>query len=406
MTFEHLIASRFLTGDKNSFSRPLVRIATYTIALGVLVMIMAMSILRGFQKQISDKVVGFGSHITLHSYGWVNDFDEIPLALDTQVLQTISTLPGVRNINPYAYKGGMLKTDLQIQGIVFKGVDANFDTSFFARNIVRGRLPHFDNPEASSEIIISKRLSSRLGLDTGDKARTYFWTGDNYRARAFRIVGIYNTDLSEFDDHYIVGNISQIRRLNGWDSSQVAGYEILVDDFNRLDKTLDDVKYATPPDVDVRSVREQQPSMFAWLQLLNSNIVLILTIMALVCASSIVSALLIMIFEKTSMIGILKTLGATNRSIRRIFLIKATRIVGIGIIAGNLLALILSLLQTQFHILHLDTESYSMPFVPVDINLWYYLAISCGAMAICLVALLLPSTYISHIHPAKTVRIE
>ena len=369
-------------------------------------MIMAMSILRGFQKQISDKVVGFGSHITMHSYGWVNDFDEIPLALDSQVLQNISTLPGVRNINPYAYKGGMLKTDLQIQGIVFKGVDANFDTSFFAHNIVRGRLPHFDNPEASSEIIISKRLSSRLGLDTGHKARTYFWTGDNYRARAFRIVGIYNTDLSEFDDHYIVGNISQIRRLNGWDSSQVAGYEILVDDFNRLDKTLDDVKYATPPDVDVRSVREQQPSMFAWLQLLNSNIVLILTIMALVCASSIVSALLIMIFEKTSMIGILKTLGATNRSIRRIFLIKATRIVGIGIIAGNILALILSLLQTQFHIVHLDTESYSMPFVPVDINLWYYLAISCGAMAICLVALLLPSTYISHIHPAKTVRIE
>ena len=146
--------------------------------------------------------------------------------------------------------------------------------------------------------------------------------------------------------------------------------------------------------------------MFAWLQLLNSNIVLILTIMALVCASSIVSALLIMIFDKTSMIGILKTLGATNRSIRRIFLIKASRIVGIGIIAGNLLALILSLLQTQFHILHLDTESYSMPFVPVDINLWYYLTISCGAMAICLVALLLPSTYISHIHPAKTVRIE
>lgn len=406
MKYERLIARRFLTRDKNSFSRPLVRIATYTIALGVVVMIMAVSILRGFQKQITDKVVGFGSHITIHSYGWVNDYDEIPLSIDNATLSRLASLPGVKRVQPYAYKGGMLKTDDQIQGIIFKGVDTAFDTSFFAPNIVKGRLPHLDDSTVSNEIIISQRMAARLMLDTGDKARSYFWMGTNYRARAFNIVGIYNTDLAEFDDHYVVGDLAQIQKLNDWNDGQVAGYEILINDFDKLDDILSEVKLATPPDVAVFSIREQQPSMFAWLDLLNSNIVLILVIMAVVCAASIVSALLIMIFEKISMIGILKTLGATNKSIRNIFLIKATRIVGMGVVIGGVIALVLSLLQVNLHIIRLDTESYSMSFVPVDINLWYYLAICLGAVIVCLAALLLPSTYISHIDPAKTVRVE
>lgn len=406
MSFERLIASRFLSRDKNSFSRPLVRIATYTIALGVLVMIMAISILRGFQKQITDKVVGFGSHITIHSYGSTNNHDSFPIIVDSATLASISSIPGVQSIQPYAYKGGMLKTDEQIHGIIFKGADAAFDTSFFAPNIVRGRLPRFGDTNATSEIIISQRMAAKLNLDTGDKARTYFWMGNNYRARAFRIVGIYNTDLSEFDDHYIIGNIAQLQRLNNWTSNQAAGYEIVINDFRHLDRILDHVKLATPPDIAVTSILEQQPSMFAWLDLLNSNIILILIIMSVVCAASIVSALLIMIFEKTSMIGILKTLGANNSSIRHIFFLKAIHIVGLGILAGNALALILSLVQQRFHIVTLDSESYSMSFVPVDINPWYYIAISIGAAAVCLAALMLPSTYISHIHPAKTIRVE
>ena len=381
-------------------------IATYTIALGVVVMIIAISILRGFQKEITDKVVGFGSHITLRSYGWVNDYDEMPIDMSAEEVARLRTVNGVRQVQAYAYKGGMIKTEEQIQGIIFKGLGAEFDSNFFATKLVRGRLPRLGDSNETTEVAISLRLANRLQMDSGDKVRTYFWAGNTYRPRALKVVGIYNTDLSEFDDHYLIGDLRLIQRLNNWNDGQVAGYEIIIDQFEQLEQVLDNVKKATRPDIAVTSIKEEQPSMFAWLELLNSNIILILIIMAIVCAASVVSALLIMIFEKTSMIGLLKTLGSTNSSIRRIFAIKATSIVGRGILMGNIIALALSLLQYHFHLIHLDSESYSMSFVPVDINLWYYLAISAGTLLVCMAALLLPSTYISHIDPAKTIRIE
>lgn len=406
MSFERLIASRFLSRDKSNFSRPLVRIAIYTVALGVLVMVMAVSILRGFQNEITNKVVGFGSHITIRSHSWVNDYDEKAVVLDPEEIKVLASIPGVSNIQAYAYKGGMMKTDDQILGIIFKGVDSSFDTLFFARNMVRGRFFHFEDSSASDEIIISQRIASRMGLDTGSKVRTYFWVQNNYRARAFRVVGIYNTDLNEFDSHYLVGDLRQVQKLNQWEQNEVAGYEILIDDFSQLYPTLVKVKENTRYDLLVTSIREEQPSMFAWLDLLNSNIILIIVIIAIVCAACVASSMLIMIFEKTSMIGLLKTLGSTNRSIRRIFMIKAARIVGTGIIAGDIIALVLCLLQNAFHIIKLDSESYSMTFVPIDLNIWYFLAISAGTLLVCLSALLLPSTYIAHIDPARTMRVE
>lgn len=406
MKFERLIARRFLQRDKSNFSRPLVNIATYTIALGVVVMIMSVCILRGFQRQITEKVVGFGSHITIRNYGWVNDYDEFTVNLNTDEIQQIESLPSVVHIQPFASKGGMLKTDQQIQGIIFKGIDQTFDTAFFAGNMVRGRFFKFNDSTASDEIIISQRMALKMQLDTGDKARTYFWTGNNYRARAFRIVGIYNTDLSEFDDHYIIGHLRQIQNINGWPTDAAAGYEITTNNFDHLSQALAEVKSATRPDIAVTSIVEEQPSMFAWLQLLNSNIALILIIMAVVCAASVVSALLIMIFEKTSMIGLLKTLGSTNRSIRRIFIYKAITIVGKGILVGNAIAAMLCYLQSTFHIIHLDSESYSMSFVPIDANPFFFIAISVGTFIVSLAALLLPSTYIAHIQPAKTTRQE
>ena len=406
MKYEKLIARRFLQRDKSNFSRPLVNIATYTIALGVTVMIMAISILRGFQSEITNKVIGFGGHINIRSYAYVNDYDEALVAMSPQLQQQVAALPLVAHIQPTASKGGMLKTDSQIQGILLKGVDRSFDTSFFAASMVRGRFPDFNDSNAKNEVIISQHLAQKMQLDTGDKARTYFWVGNNYRARALHIVGIYNTDLTEFDDHYIIGNISQIRAINRWDTIAATTYEVLINNFNQLDQALAEVKNNTPPDLAVTSVVEEQPSMFAWLQLLNSNIVLILTIMAIVCSASIVSALLIMIFEKTSMIGLLKTLGATNRSIRRIFIRKAAAIVGKGLLVGNAIALAICLIQQQFHVIRLDSESYSMSYVPIDANPLIFIIVSVGTFLIANGALLLPATYISHIDPAKTTRQE
>ena len=369
-------------------------------------MIMAVCILRGFQREITDKVVGFGSHITIRSYGWVNDYDEMPVYMSDEELRQIQSLPSVIHLQPFACKGGMLKTQEQIQGIIFKGVDLSFDTAFFTDKMLRGRFFRLNDSSVSDEIIVSQRMANKMGLDTGSKARTYFWTGNSYRARAFRVVGIYNTDLSEFDDHYIIGHLRQLQNINGWPNDAAAGYEVITDDFSKLDQTLKEVKGATRPDLAVTSIVEEQPSMFAWLQLLNSNIILILVIMAVVCAASVVSALLIMIFEKTSMIGLLKTLGSTNSSIRRIFILKAVSIVGKGILVGNALAAILCLLQNSFHIIHLDSESYSMSFVPIDANPIFFVAISAGIFIISLLTMLLPSSYIALIQPAKTIRQE
>lgn len=406
MTFERIIANRMLGRDEHNFSRPLIRIATITIALGVVVMIMAVCILRGFQREITNKVVGFGSHITIRSYGWVNDYDEMPISLSSSELETLRNIPGVSSIQPYAYKGGMMKTDEQIHGIILKGLSPYSDTSFFSTNIIRGHLPTLNDSAVSNEIAISKRIAQLMKVDTGNRVATYFWSGDNYRARNFLVVGIYNTDLNEFDDHYIIGDIRQVQRLNRWDSSQVAGYELTIEHFDNLYPILQEVKGATRPDLAVTSIREEQPSMFAWLDLLNSNIVLILTIMAIVCAASVASAILIMIFEKTQMIGILKTLGCTNRSIRHIFIIKALSIIAKALIIGNIIALTFALLQYHFHIISLNPESYSMTFVPIELNPMFFITIDLGTIIICFIALLLPSTLISNIHPARTIRVE
>lgn len=407
MKFEQLIAHRFLPNDKNSFSRPLVNIAIASIALGVLVMVMAVCILRGFQKEIQSKVVGFGSHIVIKSFELPNDdYNYVPLDATRPEFAQIAQHPSVSHMQFYAEKGGMIKTDDQIQGIIFKGVDAQFDSTFFASNMKGGRLFHLKDSAPSNEIIISQTIANKLGLGLGDKVRTFFWQNSSYRARAFEVVGIYSTDLADFDEHYLVGDIKQVQKLNEWGDNQVAGCELMVGRFDHLEQIAAQIYEEIPYDLNLSTIVEQNESLFAWLDLLNSNIALIIIVMAMVCIVSIVSALLIMIFEKTSMIGLLKTLGASNASVRSIFLRKSATIIGKGIVYGNIIAIVLCLVQKYLHVVKLDPESYSMGFVPIDMNAWYFILISAGTLIACLIALLAPSSYISHIEPAKTIKIE
>ncbi|MBO4588011.1 MAG: ABC transporter permease [Bacteroidales bacterium] len=382
------------------------RIATYSIALGVLVMTMSVSILQGFQKAISDKVVGFGSHIVVKSYDVGNLYEETPIVTDLNEIADLESLPGVKQVQYYATKGGMVKTDNQIHGIVMKGTSRDYDLSFFEENLVRGRLFDMSDSVAKNEVIISQTIARKLGLDTASKMRTYFWQGEGYRARAFTVVGIYSTDLTEFDEHYVIGDLRHLQKLNGWSESEVGGYEILVDDFGRLDAIAQAVGETVNYDKTVTTVVEENQTLFSWLELLNSNIVLIICVMAMVCIVSVVSALLIMIFEKTSMIGVLKTLGASNAAVRRIFLIKSVRITGVGILTGTALAVGLCLLQHFFRIVKLDSESYSVGYMPVDLSPWIFIAIAAGTIVACTVALLLPAAYISRVEPAKTIRFE
>ncbi len=406
MRFERFIAQRFLPRDRKSYSGPLVSIATYSIALGVIVMILSVSILRGFQKEIRQKVVGFGSHIVVGSYAMGNTYEPTPIDITRPEVELIREAPGVKHLQFFAEKGGMVKTEDQIQGVIFKGVDADFDSAFFASHLVEGRLFAFPEDKPSNEIIVSQTIADKLHLNLGDKVRTYFWQTDTYRARAFEVCGIYNTDLNDFDEHYLVGDLRQVQRLNEWDSTQVAGYEVLVDNFAHLDRIANSLLPLMGYDLTLTTIVTRYPALFSWLDLLDSNIILIIVIMMLVCIVSVISALLIMIFEKTSTIGILKALGTDNSSIRRIFLIKCASIVGRGIVWGNVIALILCWLQHHFQIISLDSASYSMSSVPIDLNPWIFLAVSLGTLVVCVAAMLIPAAYISHVQPAKSIKMS
>ena len=377
---------------------------------------LSVCILRGFQGEIASKVVGFGSHLTVSNFASSPAYQEEPIVLDSTLVERIQRVPGVRHIQYFATKGGMVKTADQIYGIMFRGLSADYDTTFFASNLVEGRLPVFSGASGfsgtsgetgtSTDVLVSSTIASRLRLKVGDKMRTYFWGGDTPRSRAFTVCGIYNTDLTEFDELYVVGDLRQVQRLNEWETNQVGGYEVLVDNFDRLDDIARNVERELPYDYSVQTIREANPALFAWLDLLNSNITLILVIMSLVCAVAIVSALLIMIFEKGRTIGLLKALGATNASVRRIFLIKASRLIAEGILIGDAVALALCVVQQQWQVVKLDAESYSMTHVPVDIDPMIFLLVSLGTLVACLLALLLPAAYISHITPAQAVKIE
>ena len=387
--------------DGGGFSGPLSVIAVASIALGVVVMVMAVCILRGFQGEIANKVVGFGSHLTVSNFASNPLYQETPVIIDSTLISRIKGVPSVRHLQFFATKGGMVKTPEQIYGIMLRGLSSNYDTTFFANCLIEGTLP-----KATTDVLISSTIASRMHLAVGDKMRTYFWGGDTYRSRAFTVSGIYNTDLTEFDELYVIGDLRQVQRLNDWDSNMVGGYEILVDDFDRLNAVAFDVLGVLPYDYSLQTIVEANPALFSWLDLLNSNITLILFIMSLVCAVAIVSALLIMIFEKGRTIGLLKALGATNASVRRIFLIKASRLILEGILIGDAIALALCYVQLRWSVVKLDAASYSMTHVPVDLNATTFVVISVATLAVCLLALLLPAAYISHISPAKTIKSE
>lgn len=412
MQFERFIAKRFMPRSKDGggFSGPLSVIAVASIALGVVVMVMAVSILRGFQGEIAGKVVGFGSHLTVSNFAVNPTYQETPVTLDTALAGSLRGIPGVKHLQSFATKGGMVKTQEQIYGILLRGLSPDYDTSFFSSCLVDGKLPNFSGDTIANEVLISNSIANKLGLKIGDKMRTYFWQDDGTRARPFIVSGIYNTDLPEVDELYVIGDIRQVQKLNDWSPEEVGGYELLVDDFDRLEELKAQVRNTLTQngryDLTVHTIKEAYPALFAWLDLLNSNITLILIIMSVVCTVAIISALLIMIFEKSRTIGILKTLGATNATVRRIFILKASRLILQGIAIGIAVSTALCFMQSRWEVLKLNPESYHMSHVPVDTNPWIFILISLATAAVCLLALLLPAAYISRISPAKTIKTE
>lgn len=398
-------------GDRNVTS-PAVRIAMIGIALGLAVMILSVAIVVGFKKEVRNKVIGFGSHIQITNFDNNSSYELTPIAVSDTLLEELHAFPGIRHVEVFATKTGILKTDSDFQGIVLKGVDTNFDWTFFQKNLKEGEIFTIHPDTMTTDVLISQYLANLLSLKAGDSFLTYF-VQDDVRARKFHITGIYETGFVDYDRLFVIADIKQIRRLNGWDKDQVSGLELVVDNYDRLDQTAENLYFDLAEKKDrigntyyTRSIKELNPMIFSWLDVLDINVVVILVLMLSVAGFTMISGLLIIILERTNMIGILKALGENNASIRKIFLYVSFFLIGKGMLWGNIIGISLCLIQSCFHVIKLDPSIYYLDAVPVDISLVSLLLLNTGTLLASMLMMFGPSFLITKIDPARSIRFE
>lgn len=404
MNFELFIARHIVGRKAAKFSKPIVQVAIAAIALGLAVMLLAVAILTGFQKEIREKVVGFGSHIQITAYDENFSYETRPISSNQSFYPSLDTVDGIRHIQVFATKAGIIKSDDLIQGVVLKGVDGAYDWSFFSDKLIEGQVFSTADSIKSNQILISRYLASKLKLKCGDRVRMYFVIDNKPRGRRFDIAGIYETGLEEFDKMMVLGDIRHIQKLNKWSADQVTGFEVFIDDFSRLDQLAARVYHEIGFDLNARSIRELQPQIFDWLELQDMNVIIILVLMVMVAAITMISTLLILILERTNMIGILKALGAPDWSIRKMFLYNAAFIIARGLLWGNLAGIGLGLIQQQFGIIRLSQANYFVSKVPVLLDWEPILILNVGTLIICVAMLLIPSYIIARISPVKAIR--
>jgi len=413
MSFEHYIAKRFHSGSgKQSLSRPFIRITIASVALSVAVMIVAIAIITGFKTEIKQKVVGFGSHIQITNYDSNQSLETNPIPTNLSITNDILKIDGIRHIQKFAIKAGIIKTDTDIQGVVLKGIASDFDWSFFQKNLIEGEAFTVSDSVSTNATIISKTLANLLRLKVGD---TYdmFFVQEPPRYRRFTVTGIYDTKMVEFDKMFVLCDIKHIQKLNGWNENQATGFEILVDDIDQVDRLwveVDDIAGFVFLDdgsrLKVQSIVDLYPNIFDWLNLQDINAAVLIVLMLLVAAINMISGLLIVILEKTSTIGLLKSMGASNRSVRKIFLIQSSFIMLSGLIIGTFIGLLICFVQKQFGIVKLNEAFYFLSEVPISIVWWQVLLLNILAFAIGVAMLVVPSMVISRISPDKTLKFE
>jgi lipoprotein-releasing system permease protein len=414
MNLPYFIAQRLIKGRREgtSFSRPINIIAIIGIAMGLAVMILAVSILTGFKQQIRDKIVGFGSNIQILNFDSNYSLETIPISDTQSFIPKIKQMPGIKHVQVFATKAGIIKTEDAIQGVVLKGVGRDFDWRFFKSNIVDGFVFAVTDTGRTNEVIISKKISDMLRLKTGDSFSMYF-VQDPPRSRKFTISGIYETSLEEFDKMYVYCDIGHIKRLNGWSDDQVSGFEIFINDFDKLDEMTmavrDAIGYRLLEDetkYKVTNIRMRYPQMFDWLNFMDMNVIIIIILMLLVAGFNMISGLLILILEKTNMIGVFKALGSENVTIRKVFLYQAAYLISKGLFWGNIIGIGLAFIQLKTGLITLDPTSYYLRTVPVNLQLSHILLLNAGTMAAIILMLLVPSQLISRITPVKAIKYD
>ena len=417
MNFPLFIARRIYSdhiGDQQKVSKPAIRIAVAGVAIGLAVMIISVCVVLGFKHTIRDKVVGFGSHIQVANfYTLQSSAIDQPIAIGDSMINVLKKTEGVKHVQRFAMKQGILKTDNDFLGVMFKGVGPEFDSTFIHKNMVEGSIPHFSDQQSTNRILISKDMANKLRVKAGDRIFAYFIGDGGVRTRRFTISGIYQTNLAQYDKTTCFCDLYTARKLNAWTDDMVTGAELTVNDFKQLSTTASDIISRINRTQDQygntfssKTIRELSPQIFSWLDLLDLNVWIILAIMTAVAVVTMISGLLIIILERTTMIGVLKALGARNSTVRHTFLWFATFIIGKGLLIGDALALALILLQKFTGFAKLDPQTYYVDVVPVELDWMLIVALNVATMLIALFVLIAPSYLVSHIHPAKSMRYE
>lgn len=414
MSVPFFIAKRIYKDDDNkkSVSRPAIAIATTGVAIGIAVMIISVCIVLGFKHTIRDKAIGFGGHINVGNFVSMHGGNIEPICMSDSMIKAIKAIEGVKDVGRYAQKEGILKTDNDFLGVVFKGIASEYDTTFIHNNMVEGAIPHFTDSASSNSIIISKTMADLLRLKAGDKVFAYF-INENVRVRRFTIAGIYRTNLTQYDKTICFTDLYTTVKLNGWQHDQADGAEVIVNDYNQIndiaERFVSNINRRTDhygQTYSSATIQEINPQIFSWLDLLDLNVWIILALMLCVAGFTMISGLLIIILERTNMIGLLKAIGSRNSQIRRTFLWFATFIIGRGLVIGNIIGIGLMILQKTTGLIRLDASIYYVDIVPVEINIPAIAAINILTLALCLLALIAPSFLVSHIHPAKSMKYE
>ncbi len=390
-------------GKRGGFSKMIVNLAMSAVAVSVAVMILAVAIVKGYQKEVKEKIVGFHAPIQISHLAVNNSFESYPIKRDFELEAAVPKILNVTHMQQYGTKAGIIKTDEAFEGIVLKGVNNSYDWNFFKSNLLEGNVPEVGRDTLRNEILISKETAQKLMVKLGDAVLIYF-IQDPPRVRKMKICGIFETGLGDLDQIYAFTDIRHVQKLNGWDSTQISGYEIGIKDFAAAEMLREEVANFTPYNMGLSTIADLYPSLFDWLSLLDMNVLIILTLMVIVASINMITALLILILERLQMIGVLKALGSTNAQVSSIFLWMAARIIGAGLLFGNLIGIGLAMVQKQFGIFRLDPNAYYLNRVPIALEFSDLLWINLLAFVICLLLLLLPVRIIAKVQPVKTIK--
>lgn len=415
MNWKLFIAKRIYRSNEGGkeVSKPAIRIAMSGIAIGLAVMLVSVAVVIGFKHEVRDKVVGLGADLVITNFDAQKSYETIPVEASDSLLMELRSIAGIKHVQRYSTKPGMIMTGEDFLGMVLKGVSDEYDWTFLQKHLLEGEIPVFTDTISTNRVLLSKTIANKLKLQLGDKFHTYYVEGKNVRARRLQVAGIYQTNFTLFDDLFLITDMYTVNRLNAWKKGQVSGIELDLQDGNRLEEMKEIVHEKVDMQTDrygntyyTQSVEDSNPQIFAWLDLLDMNVWVILVLMTGVAGFTMISGLLIIILERTNMIGVLKALGADNLSIRKIFLNFAVLLIGKGMLWGNLIGLVFCFIQSEFNLFKLDPVTYYVDHVPVEMNWGIFLLLNICTLLVSVLMLIGPSYLVTRIHPAKSIRFE